>query len=98
MYIYPVSEIARYLRESIEADGLLGDLWVAGEASGVSVSQAGHCYFTLKDDLAQLRCASFQSKRSGYGPGRGAVIVPKNGEAIIVHGRVTFYEGNGALQ
>ena len=98
MYIYPVSEVARYLRGSLEADGLLSDLWVSGEASGVTVSQAGHCYFTLKDDVAQVRCVAFQSRQGRYGPGRGPVIVPKNGEAIIVHGKVTFYEAGGVLQ
>ena len=98
MYIYPVSEIARYLRDSLEADGLLSDLWVSGEASGVTVSQAGHCYFTLKDDVAQVRCVALQSRQGRYGPGRGPIIVPKNGEAIIVHGKVSFYEARGDLQ
>lgn len=89
--IFAVSEIAQYLRESLEADNLLTSLWIAGEASNVSLSQAGHLYFTLKDAGAQLRCVYFR---------RGWLVPPalKNGDAIVVHGRISFYEANGQLQ
>jgi exodeoxyribonuclease VII large subunit len=33
---------------------------VAGEVSGFTRATSGHCYFTLKDDSGQLRCALFR--------------------------------------
>ena len=41
----------------------LRDLWVEGEVGQVSISSAGHCYFTLKDERAQLRCMIFRDDR-----------------------------------
>ena len=54
MNIYAVGQVAGYLRESLEADDFLADLWVQGELSNVSRSSAGHLYFTLKDASGQL--------------------------------------------
>ena len=48
--------------------GLLGDefddIWVAGEISGCRMASSGHCYFTLKDQDAQLKCACFRASAS----------------------------------
>ncbi len=66
MQVYPVSNITTYLRELLESDAHLADLWVSGEVSNLTRSTAGHLYFTLKDADAQLRCVFFR----GVGPGR----------------------------
>jgi exodeoxyribonuclease VII large subunit len=90
MRIHSVAEITGYLRELLEADELLADIWVSGEVSSLSQSAAGHLYFTLKDEASQLRCVLFNHAR--------LPITIENGMAVVAHGRISIYEVSGALQ
>ena len=90
MRIHSVAEITGYLRELLEADELLADIWVSGEVSNLSESAAGHLYFTLKDESSQLRCVLFNRAR--------LPITIENGMAVVAHGRISIYEVTGALQ
>lgn len=90
MPVYTVSQVAEYLKEALNRDPLLGDLWVSGEVSNLSRSAAGHIYFTLKDAEAQLRCVMFRTNRDNP--------TLDNGVAVSAHGRVSFYEVRGELQ
>ena len=90
MPIYPVGQVTRYLKQSLEADAVLGDLWVRGEVSNVFNSAAGHYYFTLKDGAGQLRCVMFRGAAGGENL--------SNGGAVVTHGRVSLYEVRGDLQ
>ncbi|MBI4339523.1 MAG: exodeoxyribonuclease VII large subunit [Chloroflexi bacterium] len=92
--VYTVAQVAAYLRESLEADPFLGDLWVSGEVSNLTRSAAGHMYFTLKDAQNQLRCVMFRAPRGGD---RGASLL-RNGDAFILHGKVSLYPARGELQ
>jgi exonuclease VII large subunit len=47
----------------IRADAGLRDVWVEGEVGRVTVSSAGHAYFTLKDERSQLACVFFRDDR-----------------------------------
>ena len=89
MKIHSVAEATRYLREILEADSLLTDIWVSGEVSNLTESAAGHLYFTLKDETSQLRCVFFRPKLA---------ITLENGAAVVTHGRISIYEVSGALQ
>lgn len=79
-----------------KAKGFLEDEFpyvsIRGEVSNLALPRSGHCYFTLKDDEAQLRAVMFhgQRLRSGY--------TPKDGEEVIVYGRPTIYTPRGDLQ
>ena len=90
MPVYSVSQVARYLKDSLERDSLLRDLWISGEVSNLSVSGAGHVYFTIKDEAGALRCAMFR-------PAKGSDLL-SNGAAVLAHGRVSFYEVRGDIQ
>jgi len=90
MLVYSVSQVTSYLKESLEQDSLLGNLWVSGEISNFSRSAAGHVYFTLKDSETQLKCVMF---RNGNG-----IDAMANGLAIVAHGRISLYEIRGELQ
>ncbi|HEX2172757.1 MAG TPA: exodeoxyribonuclease VII large subunit, partial [Dehalococcoidia bacterium] len=90
MRIFEVCQVVQYLQDLLDADALLGDLWISGEVSNFGRSPAGHAYFTLKDAQSQLRCALFRSNVRGY--------VPGNGEAVIAHGRVSIYRPSGSLE
>jgi len=95
MHVYAVRELAAYLRELLDANPVLGDVWVAGECSNVSRPASGHVYFTLKDQAAQMRCVFFSQKLNVRA--RTAHLV-ENGHAVLAHGRVSLYEQRGDLQ
>ena len=90
MNIFTVSQVTTYLRESMEQDPLLNDVWVNGEISNYSRSTAGHMYFTLKDDSAQIRCVLFR--------GDAAKIEIRDGEEVSAHGHLSLYQVRGDLQ
>ncbi len=90
MPVYSVSQITRYIKDSLERDSLLRDLWISGEVSNLSRSGAGNVYFTLKDDAGALRCVMFR-------PARGADLL-SNGASVLAHGRLSFYEVRGDIQ
>ena len=87
-----VSEITRYLRNLLDNDSVLSDVWVQGEISNFSRPSSGHLYFTLKDGSAALRCVIWRSTairlRFGF----------QNGLAIEAHGAVSIYERDGQYQ
>lgn len=90
MPVYTVSEVTRYIKESLERDALLADLWVSGETSNVTRSAAGHTYFSLKEANTVLRCVMFRN-------GSGAEHLV-SGAAVSCHGRISVYEVRGDLQ
>ncbi len=87
---YRVSWLARYLKELIESDLRLSNIWVEGEVSNFTRSSAGHQYFILKDEDAALRCVMFR-RASGGAP-------VESGAQLLAHGNVSFYEARGDLQ
>ncbi|MBE3568012.1 MAG: exodeoxyribonuclease VII large subunit [Thermogemmatispora sp.] len=89
-----VSEAVHYLKKLLEQDELLRSLWVQGEISDYKVHLAsGHCYFTLKDETAQLLCVFFKHARQ-----RAGLPELRNGMAVLAAGYVSFYEQHGRLQ
>jgi exodeoxyribonuclease VII large subunit len=92
MEIYEVGQVASYIKQLMEYDELLADLWVHGEISNFSRSPSGHIYFTLKDGQAQIRCALFRNSQ------RRAAMELRNGLSVFAHGRVSFYESQGSCQ
>ena len=87
---YTVAELTASIR------GLLGsefaDIWVAGEISGTRTVASGHCYFTLKDRDAQLRCVAFRASL------RYLKFKPSDGVAVLARGRVDVYDARGEYQ
>ena len=90
--ILAVSEAARIVASLVRADERLRDLWVEGEVGRVTISTAGHAYFTLKDDKSQLQCVWFRDERVR------SAFQPQTGLRVVAHGRVDLYEPQGALQ
>lgn len=87
-----VTDLTRYLRQLLESDVNLQDIWVQGEVSNLSQPSSGHLYFTLKDSGASLRCVMW----------RNSVIsqsyIPRDGDQIEAHGAVSIYEAGGQYQ
>jgi len=91
--VLSVAQISRYLKEVLESDEILQDVWVRGEISGCKTYGSGHCYFTLKDAEAQLPCVFFKNARL-----RSAAPDLRDGMAIAANGRISLYERDGKLQ
>jgi len=94
MEVYSVSRITTYLRELLETDAHLADIWVSGEVSNLTRSTAGHLYFTLKDSESQLRCVFFR----GATLQRDLASMVESGAQVVAHGRISLYEVRGELQ
>jgi exodeoxyribonuclease VII large subunit len=84
-----------YLRELLETDIVLGDVWISGEVSGPRTQPSGHTYFTLKDAGSQLRGVLF---RSALVRQRRMAEHLAQGSQVIAHGRLSVYEARGELQ
>lgn len=88
--IYTVSELSFEIRELLERR--FSDIWVEGEISNFKASSAGHLYFTLKDERAQLPAVCFRNTA------RLLRFRPENGKMFRARGRVSTYEGRGDYQ
>jgi exodeoxyribonuclease VII large subunit len=90
--ILTVGELTSLIKGTLRASPRLRDVWVEGEVGQVSVSAAGHCYFTLKDERAQLRCVIFRDER---------LMMPfeaRTGLRLVAHGHLDVFEPQGAYQ
>jgi exodeoxyribonuclease VII large subunit len=90
--ILAVSDVTRAIRDAVRAEPLLRDVWVEGEVGRVTVSSAGHCYFTLKDDRSQLACVFFRDDRLA------SPFEARTGLRVVAHGRIDIFEGQGVYQ
>ncbi len=89
---FSVFEVNAYLRELLESDTTLQDIWIRGEVSNLSLPKSGHLYFTLKDAQAALKCVMWRSQVSRLSS------LPQEGTAVEVHGSISVYEAGGQYQ
>ena len=88
--IITVTELNRRTRELVERGFPL--LWVAGEISNFTRAASGHCYFSLKDAQAQVRCVLFRHKAA-------LISFPlANGLQVELRATPTVYEQRGEFQ
>ncbi len=88
--IWQVGALCRAIADALEAR--FNPVAVCGEVSGFSRASSGHCYFSLKDENGQLRCAMFRRAASLLD------FAPRDGELVEVRGRLGVYEPRGDLQ
>ncbi|QCB48580.1 exodeoxyribonuclease VII large subunit [Hydrogenophaga sp. PAMC20947] len=65
---------------------------VRGEISGFSRAASGHCYFSLKDEAGQIRCAMFRRSADQLN------FAPRDGQVVEAHGKLDVYGPRGDLQ
>lgn len=65
---------------------------VRGEISGFSRAASGHCYFSLKDDTGQVRCALFRRSADQLN------FAPRDGQVVEALGKLDVYGPRGDLQ
>ncbi|MPZ23163.1 MAG: exodeoxyribonuclease VII large subunit [Dehalococcoidia bacterium] len=89
MQFYTVGQVTSYLRELIESDLHLNDVWIEGEVTNLKKAGSGHTYFSLKDAASQLRCALFSSRDRGYRLDQG--------DQVLCQGHLEFYPPRGEV-
>jgi len=87
-----VAQLVRQIKDVVEADDILRDVWVRGEVSNFLRASSGHLYFTLKDRDAAIKCVMWKS-HAGH-----VFRLPKDGDAIETHGNISMYETRGDVQ
>jgi exodeoxyribonuclease VII large subunit len=91
--VLTVTQITRRLRELLESDPMLKNVWLKGEVSNLSLPTSGHVYFTLKDELSSIRCVIWKSSFN-----KEVRTHLQEGAAVEVHGYVGIYERSGQYQ
>jgi exodeoxyribonuclease VII large subunit len=85
-----VSDFNRCVRTAIEQQWPC--LWIRGEISNLVRAASGHCYFSLKDANAQVRCVLFRHR---------AALLPfrlDNGQQVEIKAQASLYEPRGEFQ
>lgn len=90
--IYSVDEITTYLKNLIEKNEILQDVWVKGEISNFRHYNKKHMYFNLKDENSIINSAMF------YRSNVNLEFKPKEGMKIVVRGHIGIYKKKGEYQ
>tara|TARA_Y100000590_G_scaffold214270_1_gene242895 strand:- start:234 stop:1427 length:1194 start_codon:yes stop_codon:yes gene_type:complete len=88
--VYSVSQLVGYIKNVLESDGILQDVWVEGEITNHFQAASKHHYFSISDGNSLIQCVLFRF-------GKGSENI-KKGETIIVQGRTSIYTTRGDLQ
>lgn len=87
---WTVAALCRAVADQLDAR--FNPVTVRGELSGFTRAASGHCYFSLKDEGGQLRCAMFRRAAQQLD------FEPRDGVMVEVTGRLGVYEARGDLQ
>ena len=87
-----VSQINKYIKYKFDQDINLKTIYLRGEISNFKNHASGHFYFTLKDETSRILAVMFKSSAQKVN------FSPKDGSNVLVIGRISCYEANGAYQ
>lgn len=87
-----VSTLVRYLKNKLDSDNNLNNIYVCGELSNFKRHSSGHLYFTLKDEKSAINCVMFSSKANTL------KFEPKSGDKVVAYASASIFETTGQLQ
>lgn len=85
-HVYTVAQVNTYIKNMFTQDFMLNRIYVKGEVSNCKYHSSGHIYFSLKDESGSMACVMFAGDR------KGLAFPMKDGQRVIVLGRVSVYE------
>lgn len=86
-----ISDINKIIKDTIENNLELRNVYLKGEISNLKYHTRGHLYFSLKDENSKINAVMFNYERYlGFNP--------KDGDSVLVHGRISVYESSGSYQ
>lgn len=88
-----VSALNKYVKTLLECDDVINGVAVCGEISNfVHHVKTGHFYFALKDSSCSVKAVMFRGDAARLN------FMPQTGMSVIVRGRVSLFERDGAFQ
>lgn len=87
-----VSELNGYIKNIIDNDDMLANVYIKGEISNFKRHYSGHLYFTLKDETSLIKCVMFKSYTNYLN------FEPKDGMSVVILGSVSVFERDGVYQ
>ena len=87
-----VTELNQYIKDLIDINPPLSDVYIKGEISNFKAHSSGHFYFTLKDEGSALKSVMFRASAQRM------EFLPENGMKVIAHGRISAFVRDGAYQ
>ena len=90
MSVISVSELNKKAKSLLEKG--IPKLWIEGEISNLAKPASGHMYFSLKDELSQIRCAWFKQRQLQN------TLNIANGAKMLALGKIGLYEPRGEYQ
>jgi exodeoxyribonuclease VII large subunit len=86
-----VARLASYVKRKLEGDPKLAMLGVEGEITNLRVQSSGSWNFDVKDRDAVLACFAYPSDAATFPEA-------KNGDAVVVYGKVSTFEKSSRYQ
>lgn len=90
--IFSIGKLTDYIKQKLESDSNLINIWVRGEISNYTKHGNGHLYFTLKDETSQIKCVMFNSSASSL------KFEPEHGMKVLVLSSIGVYKLYGNYQ
>ena len=87
-----VSSLNNYIKNIIDGDEMLNNVYIRGELSNFKKHYSGHLYFTLKDETSLIKCVMFKSYTNYLR------FEPKDGMSVVILGSVSVFERDGVYQ
>ncbi len=87
-----ISQVNNYIKNLLDKDFFLSKVYIKGEISNFKNHSRGHLYFTLKDDNSRINAVMFAGNASSL------TFVPKDGDSVLIEGRVSAYPASGSYQ
>ena len=91
--VFSISQINEYVKLTLERNDVLSNVWLRGEISNFKNQYStGHLYLSLKDGDSMIKAVMFR----GYAQKLG--FIPRDGDKVIVHGKISVYSARGEYQ
>ena len=87
-----ITEVNNYIKLLLDTNSHLNMIYIKGEISNFKNHTRGHLYFTLKDENSRLNAVMFA------GSARNLSFSPKDGDNVLIRGRVSAYPASGSYQ
>lgn len=87
-----ISQVNKIVKDTIDNSLLLNNIYIKGEISNLKFHTRGHLYFSLKDENSKINAVMFSYQNSSLS------FTPKDGDSVLIKGRVSVYEATGSYQ
>ncbi len=90
--VFSVNDLNEYVRRSLAADPMLQGMRLKGEISNFKRHTSGHWYFSLKDEMASIKCVMFRQHNLSVR------MAPRDGMQVVLTGSAGLYPRDGSYQ